>query len=91
MSPDRTKQPADSLTKGFLAPDIDTLKGFLAQDLKPTVNAAPTPLIRQQPAIRGLLGADLIANKDLAPENSTEGLEFLPVSITPKGIRRSTL
>jgi hypothetical protein len=91
MSPDRTKQPVDNLTKGFLAPEIETLKGFLAQDLRPTVSAAPTPLTRQQPAIRGLPGADLIASKNLAPENSTEGLEFLSVSITPKGTSRSTL
>jgi hypothetical protein len=84
MSPDRTKQPVDSLIKGVLAPDIDTLKGFLAQGLKPTVNDAPTPLTRHQPAIRGLPGADLIATKNLAPESSTEGLELLPVAITQR-------
>jgi len=91
MSPDRTKQPVDNLTKGLLAPDIDTLKGFLAQGLKLTGNDAPTPLTRRQPAVRELPGADLMANKDLAHENSTEGLELLPVSITPKGTSSSTL
>jgi hypothetical protein len=91
MSPDRTKQPVDSLTKGLLAPDIDTLKRFFARGLKPTVNDAPTPFTRQQPAISGQLGADLIANKNLAPENPTEALDLLPAAMTPKGISCSTL
>jgi hypothetical protein len=91
MSPDRTKQPVDSLTKGLLAPDIDTLKRFFARGLKPTVNDAPTPFTRQQPAMSGRLGADLIATRNLAPENSTEGLGLLPVSKAPKGISCSRL
>jgi len=78
MSRDRTKQPVDNLTKGLLAPDIDTLKRCFAQSLKPTLNHAPAPLTRQQPAIQGPLGADLIAIKNLAPENSTEGWSFSP-------------
>jgi hypothetical protein len=91
MSPDRTKQPVDNLTKGLLAPDIDALKRFFAQGLKPTLNGAPTPLTRHEAAISGLLGAGLIATRNVAPENSTQGLELLPVSITPKGISCSAL
>jgi hypothetical protein len=82
MRPDKTKRLMDNLTKGLFAPDIDALRAFFAQGIKPTQGDTPPTLAQQQPAINRLLGAGLIETSSVG---SAKTPELRPTFITPRG------
>ena len=82
MCPDKGKRLMDNLTKGLIAPDIDALRTFFAQEIKPTQDETPPTLAQQQPAINRLLGAGLIETSSVG---SAKTRELRPTFITPRG------
>jgi hypothetical protein len=82
MCPDKAKWLIDNLTKGLFAPDIDALRTFFAQGIRPTQDTSPPTLAQQQPAINRLLGAGLIETSSVGSANTRE---LRPTFITPRG------
>jgi hypothetical protein len=82
MCPDKAKRIKDNLTKGLFAPDIDALRNFFAQGIRPAHDKTPPTFAQQQPAINRLLGAGLIETSSVG---SARTRELRPTFITPRG------